>query len=82
MLETASGLRLVWNATAQAAFTRGASNPRSIPMKAILTVIALSIAVSVAAPAFAQTTKAKTQAECEKMQGSRWDPNSKTCLPK
>ena len=51
-------------------------------MKAILTVIALSIAVSVAAPAFAQTTKAKTQAECEKMQGSRWDPNSKTCLPK
>ena len=51
-------------------------------MKSLLTVIALSITAAIAVPAFAQSTKAKTQAECEKMQGSRWDPNSKTCLPK
>ena len=51
-------------------------------MKSILTVLALSIAAAVTAPAFAQTTKAKTQAECEKMQGAEWDESSKTCLPK
>jgi len=46
------------------------------PVKSLLTVIALSVAV----PAFAQTPP--TQPECEKMQDKRWDPNSKTCLPK
>ena len=51
-------------------------------MKSILTVVALAIAASVAAPAFAQTTKAKTQAECEKMKDAKWDANSQTCLPK
>ena len=50
-------------------------------MKALLTVVALSVA-AVTAPAFAQTTKAKTQAECEKMKDSKWDSNSQTCLPK
>ena len=70
------------NVTAQTAFNRGASNQRNTPMKSILTVLALSIAAAVTAPAFAQTTKAKTQAECEKMQGAKWDESSKTCLPK
>ena len=51
-------------------------------MKSLLTVIALSVAAAVAVPAFAQTTKAKTQAECEKMKDSKWDSNSQTCLPK
>lgn len=51
-------------------------------MKSVLTVMALSIAVAVSAPAFAQGSKAKTQAECEKMEGMRWDPGSKQCLKK
>ena len=54
------------------------------PMKSIATVIALSIAAAVTAPAFAQTTTktATTQAECEKMAGKKWDDQTKTCLPK
>jgi hypothetical protein len=51
-------------------------------MKSLLTVLALSIAAAVTAPAFAQTPKPVTQAECEKMQDKRWDDGSKTCLPK
>jgi hypothetical protein len=51
-------------------------------MKCLLTVLALSFAATVTAPAFAQMTEPKTQAECEKMQGKRWDPGSKRCLPK
>jgi hypothetical protein len=51
-------------------------------MKSILTVMALSIAAAVSAPAFAQTSTPATQAECEKMADKRWDDQSKTCLPK
>jgi hypothetical protein len=51
-------------------------------MKSILTVLVLSIAVAVAAPAFAQTKPAPTQADCEKMKDKKWDEGSKTCLPK
>ena len=51
-------------------------------MKSMLTVVVLSIATAVAAPAFAQTADPKTQAECEKKDGMRWDANSQKCLPK
>ena len=53
-------------------------------MKFLMTVVALSIATAIAAPALAQTEKKNppTQAECEKMQDMRWDSNSQTCLPK
>ena len=51
-------------------------------MKSLATVIALSIAATVTAPAFAQTARPTSQAECEKMADKRWDDNSKTCLPK
>jgi hypothetical protein len=48
--------------------------------KSLLTVLGLSVASAVAAPAFAQSPP--TQAECEKMQDKRWDDGSNTCLPK
>lgn len=52
-------------------------------MKSLRTIVALSIAIAVAAPAFAQEKKnPPTQAECEKMQDMRWDTNSKACLKK
>jgi hypothetical protein len=52
-------------------------------MKTLATVVALSIAAIVTAPAFAQTIKpATTQAECEKDSSMRWDDNSKTCIKK
>jgi hypothetical protein len=51
-------------------------------MKSILTVMALSIAAAVSAPAFAQTSTPTTQAECEKMADKKWDDGSKMCLPK
>jgi hypothetical protein len=53
-------------------------------MKSLATVVALSIAAFVTAPAFAQTTikPATTQAECEKDSSMKWDDNSKTCIKK
>ncbi|HEU4378140.1 MAG TPA: hypothetical protein VFR73_06165 [Hyphomicrobiaceae bacterium] len=51
-------------------------------MKTILTVMALSIAAAVSAPAFAQTTTPATQAECEKMADKKWNDTTKTCVPK
>jgi hypothetical protein len=51
-------------------------------MKSLMTVVALSIAAVVTAPAFAQTSAPATQAECEKMADKKWDDQSKTCLPK
>lgn len=51
-------------------------------MKAFLTVVALSFAAAVMAPAFAQKAEPKTQAECQKMPDKKWDPGSKRCLPK
>ena len=51
-------------------------------MKSLMTVIALSIAAVVTAPAFAQTTTPATQADCEKMADKKWDDQTKTCVPK
>ena len=51
-------------------------------MKSLMTVIALSIAAAVMAPAFAQTSAPATQAECEKMADKRWNESTKTCVPK
>ena len=51
-------------------------------MKSLMTVIALSIAAVVTAPAFAQTSAPATQAECEKMADKKWDDQTKTCVPK
>ncbi len=51
-------------------------------MKSILTVMALSIAAAVSAPAFAQTSTPATQAECEKAADMRWNNSTKTCVPK
>jgi hypothetical protein len=48
-------------------------------MKSLTTVIALSIAAAIAAPAFAQTTPT-TQAECIKAD-RQWDEGGKICLP-
>ena len=47
-------------------------------MKVVLTVFALSFATV----AFAQNPMPPTQSECDKLQDKRWDPSSKTCLPK
>ena len=50
-------------------------------MKTFATIIALTVATAIAAPAFAQTIKpATTQAECEKQAGMKWDDQSKTCV--
>jgi hypothetical protein len=52
-------------------------------MKSLTTILALTIAVAVAAPSFAQTKPpAPTKVDCEKMKDKRWDEGSKTCLPK
>ena len=52
-------------------------------MKSLFTVVALSFATAVLAPAFAQTTPpAPTKVDCDKMADKKWDEGSKTCLPK
>jgi hypothetical protein len=52
-------------------------------MKTFATIVALSIATAIAAPAFAQTIKpAATQADCEKQAGMKWDDQTKTCVKK
>jgi multisubunit Na+/H+ antiporter MnhG subunit len=52
-------------------------------MKTFATVVALSVATLVTAPAFAQTIKpAASQAECEKDSSMKWDDASKTCIKK
>ena len=69
------------NTTPRVAFYRCRVTNGAIPMKALLTVVALSVATV----AFAQTQtppNPPTQSECEKMSDKRWDPNSKSCLPK
>jgi hypothetical protein len=52
-------------------------------MKTIATIVALTVATAIAAPAFAQTIKpATTQSECEKNAGMKWDDQTKTCVKK
>jgi hypothetical protein len=68
---------------AKAAFTLRKRNNGERSMKSLATVLALTIAAFVTAPAFAQTiTPATTQAECEKNSDMRWDDQSKTCIKK
>jgi len=47
------------------------------PMKTLLSIIAFSLIVAVAAPAFAGGTP-KTQADCEKAH-MKWDATAKKC---
>lgn len=49
-------------------------------MKSILSLIALGLAVSVAAPAFAEDAPPKTKAECQKTQGMEWDESQGKCV--
>lgn len=48
-------------------------------MKSILSLVALSIAMAVTAPAFA---KHHTKAECEKLEGMKWDDATGKCVKK
>jgi hypothetical protein len=48
-------------------------------MKALMSLLALSLAVAFTAPAFAGDTP-KTQADCAKMKDMVWDDATKTCV--
>lgn len=50
-------------------------------MKTLATIVALSIATAIAAPAFAQTTPTN-KTDCEKMAGKKWDDAKKACVSK
>jgi len=51
-------------------------------MKALLSMVALAVALAVAGPAFAgDVTTAKTQADCEKA-GGTWDAATSKCAEK
>lgn len=50
-------------------------------MKALASLLVLSFAVVVAAPAFAGGDKPKTQAECAGAKDMIWDDATKTCVP-
>jgi len=51
-------------------------------MKALVSILALSLAVAFTAPAFAgDVTAAKTKADCHKA-GGMWDAKTKTCSAK
>ena len=51
-------------------------------MKTLATVIALSVAAVVTAPAFAQTATPTNKADCEKLANKKWDETTKTCVNK
>ena len=48
------------------------------PMKALTSLLALSLAVALTGPAFAAPPK--TKAECEKMSNMKWDDSTKMCV--
>jgi len=48
-------------------------------MKSILSLIALSLAVSVA-PAFAEDPAPTTKADCDKVQDMEWDESQGKCV--
>jgi hypothetical protein len=50
-------------------------------MKTLASLLVLSFAVVVAAPAFAGGDKPKTQAECAAEKDMIWDDATKTCNP-
>ena len=51
-------------------------------MKALVSIVALAVALAMTGPAFAgDATKAKTQADCEKA-GGMWDAASYKCSGK
>jgi hypothetical protein len=54
---------------------------RTVPMKTLASLLVLSFAVVVAAPAFAGGDKPKTQAECAGAKDMIWDDATKTCNP-
>ena len=70
------------NAKAETEFYLYPDSMEITPMKSLLAVVALSFAVAASAPVFAQGSTAKTQAECEKMEGMRWDQGSQQCVKK
>jgi hypothetical protein len=49
-------------------------------MKSLLSLIALGLAVSVAAPAFAEDPPPATKAECQKTPDMEWDETQNKCL--
>ena len=49
-------------------------------MKSILSLIALGIAVSVAAPAFAEDPAPTTKADCDKVKDMEWDESQGKCV--
>jgi hypothetical protein len=49
-------------------------------MKSILSLVALGLAVSMAAPAFAEDPPPKTKAECQKTPDMEWDESQGKCV--
>lgn len=49
-------------------------------MRALTSLLALSLAAAFTAPAFAGGDAPKTQAECAKMKDMIWDDATKTCV--
>jgi hypothetical protein len=51
-------------------------------MKALISTVAIAVALAVTGPAFAQNVEsAKTSGDCEKA-GGKWDDAQKKCLEK
>ena len=50
-------------------------------MKSILSLVALGLAFAITAPALAED-EPTTQADCEKMEGMKWDEESGKCVKK
>lgn len=50
-------------------------------MKALISLLALGLAVAFTAPAFAQDPAPTTKADCEKAKGT-WDEKTSTCTVK
>jgi hypothetical protein len=50
-------------------------------MKALTSLLVLSFAVAIAAPALAGGDKPKTQSECGSAKDMIWDDATKTCNP-
>jgi hypothetical protein len=51
-------------------------------MKALLAVVALSLAAVFATPVVAQMKEPKTKAECQKAKDMKWDDKASKCLKK
>jgi hypothetical protein len=51
-------------------------------MKALLAIVALSLAAVFASPVIAQMKEPKTKAECQKAKDMKWDDKASKCLKK